>query len=413
MSLSEHDLAALRSLAGPYAELAHLDVQRERIERYRKTNDIESVRPPVLIDEVPWGEIRDESLTNRCAKELAWLEGGLRRSLYQWAHFQADMVIPPVFQIRKHIRSSGIGLDVRDRRIDGATGSHIAAHEYTDQLAAEADLEKLALPVITYDQDGTERAREQAEAVFAGLLPVEIVGHVFHFSMWDEIARYRGVANLLLDLAARPGLMHRTAARFRDIGLATFRQLVEKDLLHATPLLLHCTPACTRNLPAPDFAGTVRPQDTWGRCAAQILGSVSPDMHDEFDFSYAAPLVSACGLVYYGCCEPLDRKIALLRKRFRNLRKISITPWADVDRAAQNIGRDFVLAAKPNPAFVSSRTFDPKPVEEEIERCLVACRRHGTVCEFVLKDISTIANDPRNLTQWAATASRVIDRFYG
>ena len=71
-----------------------------------------------------------------------------------------------------------------------------------------------------------------------------------------------------------------------------------------------------------------------------------------------------------------------------------------------------VMAAKPNPAFVASPRFDPALVEAEIARYCKACREHGTTLEFVLKDISTIANKPENLTQWAATVSATIDRYY-
>ena len=70
------------------------------------------------------------------------------------------------------------------------------------------------------------------------------------------------------------------------------------------------------------------------------------------------------------------------------------------------------MAAKPNPAFVASRRFNPKPVEEEITRYCKSCRVHGTTVEFVLKDISTIANTPENLTQWAARVDAVIDKYY-
>jgi hypothetical protein len=335
----------------------------------------------------------------------------LRRTLYQWDHFQVDLVIPPAVRVPKHIRSTGIGIEVRDVQIKSDTGTYAAAHGYTDQLQTEADLHKLRLPEVAYDRDGTERAVEQAADVFAGLLPVQPVGVVFQYNIWDRIAVYRGVENLLMDLAVRPEFMHATARRFAEIAAATFRQYVEQDLLEAHLVLLHCTPACVRDLPAADFAGKVRPKDTWGRCSAQIFGSVSPEMHDEFDLAYNERLFGDCGLVYYGCCEPMDTKIDLLRKRFRNLRKISITPWADPERAARNIGRDYVLAAKPNPAFVSLPAFNPAPVEAEIARYLDACRRHGTTCEFVLKDISTIANNPRNLTQWAETVRRVIDRY--
>lgn len=413
MGKHDKDRELLRSLAARYSEIAGLDIQKQRIERYYRTNGLEKVRPVVLIDEVPWGEIRDEALVLRCERqELHWLEQRLRRALYQWEHWQVDLVVPPIFRIAKRIDSSGIGLEVQDLQIKSETGTYAASHRYTDQLRTDQDLQKLKLPVVRYDREGTEGEAELARDVFAGLLPVEVTGTTFGYNIWDRIASLRGVDNLLMDLAVRPDFMHRTARKFMEIGIATFQQCLELGLLDTQPLLLHCTPACTRELPAADYAGTVRPKDVWGRCSAQIFSAVSPAMHDEFDLAYNQEMFGECGLLYYGCCEPLDRKIDLLRRRFENLRKISITPWADPETAAAAMGRDFVLAAKPNPAYVASATFNPEPVEQEITRYLEACRRHGTTCEFVLKDISTIAGNPATLTRWAQTVQAGIDRYY-
>ena len=413
MNSLQRDKEMLRELAERYSAIAHLDIQKERIERYYRTTAMEDVRPVVLIDEVPWGEIRDEALVNQCEhEELRWLEGLLRCSLYQWDHFQVDKVFPPVLQISKKIRSSGIGIEVRENLIKGDTGAYIASHEYEDQLKTEEDLEKLQLPVISYDEEGTKRAAEVAADVFSGLMEIEIVGASFQYNIWDQISCYRGVENLLMDLAVRPEFMHRMAERFKEIAAAIFRQYLELDLLHTNPVLLHCTPACSRELPAADYAGVPRSADVWGRCSAQIFSAVSPEMHDEFDLEYNQELFGACGLLYYGCCEPLDTKVDILRKRFENLRKISITPWADPEIAARSMGGDFVMAAKPNPAFVCGRSFDPAPVEQEIRRFLDPCKRYGTTCEFVLKDVSSIANRPENLTCWAQTVSGVIDQYF-
>jgi hypothetical protein len=412
MSIGASDMNVLRALAGRYGELAALEVQKERLERYAATNSLEQVRPVVLIDEVPWGEIRDDALANVCAAELQGIEGILRRALYQWEHFQVDRVIPPVFRVRRRIRSSGIGISVQDTQIKGDTGAYISSHEYVDQLRSDEDLAKLRVPDISYDREGTEAALALAREVFDGLMDVELEGVMPQYSIWDAISMFRGVSSLLMDLAERPDFMHRTAQRFMEIAEGTFRQYEEQGLLETRPILLHCTPACTRDLPAGDYAGQARMKDVWGRCAAQIFGAVSPDMHDEFDLAYNEKIFGGCGLLYYGCCEPMDAKIDILRKRFKNLRKISITPWADPRRAAEGIGGDYVLAAKPNPAFVSRPTFNPQPVEEEISRYCEACKQNGTTLEFVLKDISTIANNPDNLTRWADTVNGVIDRYY-
>ena len=413
MNSLQRDKEVLRSLAERYSAIAHLDVQKERIERYYRTVGMEEMRPVVLIDEVPWGEIRDDALVNQCENEAyRGLEGLLRCALYQWEHFQVDRVFPPVFQIGKRIRSTGIGIGVRDNVIKGDTGAYIASHEYEDQLKTEEDLEKLELPVISYDKEGTEKAAELAVDVFAGLMEIEVVGTSFQYNIWDQISCFRGVDSLLLDLAVRPDFMHRMARRFKEIAAETFRQYLELDLLHTSPVLLHCTPACSRELPAADFAGVPRAADVWGRCSAQIFSAVSPEMHDEFDLEYNQELFGRCGLLYYGCCEPLDRKVDILRKRFGNLRKISITPWADPEIAARSMGSELVMAAKPNPAFVGGQSFNPAPVEEEIRRYLDACKEYGTTCEFVLKDVSTIGNRPENLTRWAETVSGVIDRYF-
>jgi len=413
MTLHSSDRKILRELAGRYSELAHLPIQQERQARYASSNDLQIVRPVVLIDEVPWDEIRDPVLHCVASPELHWLEGSLRQALYQWEHFQVDMVIPPVFRIYKVVNSTGIGIDVQDRQIHGDTGAYISAHAYTDQLQSEKDLDRIRIPEITYNREATETLLAQARKVFDGLMDVGLHGHALHFSIWDMIAMYRGVDSLLLDLAVRPDFMHQTATRLMEVALASFKQYEEQELLDPDQVLLHCTPACTHDLPAKDFAGKVRRKDVWGRCAAQIFSAVSPDMHDEFDLVYNETIFGECGLLYYGCCEPLDGKIDILRKRFPNLRKVSITPWANPVRAAEQIGRDFVLAAKPNPAFVAGSAFNPDPVREEITRYCEACIEHRTPLEFVIKDISTIANRPENLTLWAATVREVIDRFYG
>ena len=53
----------IRELIKEYAEtLAFSEKSRERETRYKDINALKTVRPPVLIFEIPWGEIRAEEL---------------------------------------------------------------------------------------------------------------------------------------------------------------------------------------------------------------------------------------------------------------------------------------------------------------------------------------------------------------
>ena len=54
------ELSRLREYAKKYAEIAFSDNNLKRPDQYRKLNNLEMVRPPILIFEVPWGELEDQ-----------------------------------------------------------------------------------------------------------------------------------------------------------------------------------------------------------------------------------------------------------------------------------------------------------------------------------------------------------------
>jgi hypothetical protein len=211
-----------------------------------------------------------------------------------------------------------------------------------------------------------------------------------------------------MDLAERPEFMHRTVRRLHDVQWDAVRQIEALGLFDNDPHSLHCTPILTSDLPGPDFDGEhVALRHVWGRAVAQIFASVSGAMHEEFDIAYIREPMSRCGLVYYGCCEPLDRKMDIVQT-IPNLRKISVTPWADVNIAAEAIGTKYVLASKPNPAAVAVDRLDPENVRRELTGILDACRRHGCPCDIVLKDISTCNGRPANIFEWEQIAMDMV-----
>ena len=254
----------------------------------------------------------------------------------------------------------------------------------------------------------TAEMEEKAHAIFDGILEVRMRGWATMFAPWDLIVQWRGAEALLLDLADRPAFMHGIISRVTEAQLSMLDQLEEKGLLASGQRLIHCTGAYADELPAAGYdPERPRAKDLWTCGMAQIFSSVSPAMHQAFDLDYAERWYSRFGLVYYGCCEPLDTKLGLVRK-IPHLRKISMSPWVDVERGAEQIGGDFVFSRKPSPALLAGDTWSAEAVERDLRETLVACRRHGCPVEFILKDISTVRYAPQRLWEWAEIAMRVV-----
>lgn len=399
----------LRTLAWEYACAANNEKNMQARTLHTAVNDLKMIRPVVLIEEIPFHELNfDGSLTLLCEDpDLRGAEDWFRRQLFKWKYFPADMILPPYFPVQKIMHSTGIGIEVEEHTIATEAENHIISHEYFDQLAEPENLEKLTPPVISYDKEETMRRYEKLANVFGDILPVRVVGHSSYITMWDEIARYRGVTPLLMDLIERPEHSHAIVSKLAEFEKSKAAQMEALGLFEIQPLEIHCTSALTSDLPGEYDGGIVKRSQVWGRGMAQIFGSVSKDMHEEFDINYMKEIMEPFGLVYYGCCEPLDKKVDIVEK-IPHLRKISITPWADVDNAAEVIGKRYVIANKPNPALVATATLDEDAVRQTIKRTLDACKRNGCSVDIVLKDISTVSHNVQNLIRFEQIAMELV-----
>jgi len=393
----------LRGLAARYAEYANGAKNAQRELLHRAVNNNKAQRPIVLAEEIPWHEIDDASLALQCA-DPRWqgMEQWLRRNLWHWENLDTDLVLRRFVSVRKQVDFSSIGVE----KLVDEHSSGKQAVAFVDQLAKEEALAKLTNQTLTYDAAATQDRAQRVMEMVGDILPVQVVGLPSGYGLghkpWDDISFLRGDGNIMEDLFDRPEFMHATVARLVDIFLDTVEQMNAQELWDTDVIDCHCASALCDDL-HPDREHP-HSKGIWGRALAQILACVSPAMHDEFDIQYAIRAMEPFGLVYYGCCEPLDRKIDIL-SQIPNLRKISITPWADYERACSQIAGKWVVSAKPHPAAVAG--FDAEGVEKELRHILGICRAHSCACEMVLKDISTINGDPQNLIQWSRLAMRL------
>ena len=405
------DKAVIQELAKRVAGIAALPIQEEKRALWRGLNGLKPIRPMVMIEQICWNELNiDNQLTCLCEDdECRHYENSLKQKLYQWEHFPGDMVVETFIPVFKAIRNSGFGVHPQQEVLPTDPSSSVVSHRFTDVLKDDADLNKITVPEVSLDEKETARRMDVAHELFDGILEVRPVGSDAWMQLWDPISAYKGVENALYALVDEPEFMHRMIKKLMLSYTVMLDQLEGKGLLidAASQTIVHCTGAYTDELPASEYnPDKPRCKDLWTAGLAQMLGSVSSSMYQEFELDYVNPIFERFGLVYYGCCEPLDTKLDIITK-IPNLRKVSMSPWTVPERGAEGLGKGFVFSSKPNPAFLATDRFDEEHVKNELRTIKNACDKNGCPLEFILKDISTVRYDVSRLKRWNEIAMEV------
>ena len=137
------------------------------------------------------------------------------------------------------------------------------------------------------------------------------------------------------------------------------------------------------------------------------MAQVSPQMHAEFILAYEKRLLEPFALTGYGCCEDLTDKLDDVFT-IPHLRRISVSPWADVDECAERLEGDYIFSWKPNPVHLVGH-FDSQSIRSYIEHTLEVTQ--NCIVEMVLKDTHTCEYHPERFTQWTDVAQDLAQRY--
>ena len=209
--LNEVDKTILRNLVEELAAIAALPVHKEKAELWTRLNDLNSVRPMVWINEIPWHEMNfNDELTVRCTDQFARdQERDLRRTLYQWHHLPGDMIVSDFLTCPLAIHSTDFGIieDVDIVRTDEE--SDIVSRHFNKQIHDFDDLEKIKMPVLTHNEEATEYRYEAMCDLYSDIMPVRKTGqtHIW-FTPWDYLIRWWGIQEAMMDLITRPDMVH-------------------------------------------------------------------------------------------------------------------------------------------------------------------------------------------------------------
>lgn len=415
MSMSGRDREVLRGLARQVAEIGHLPDQERRRQMWRRHNRLEKVKPMVLVfPEGSWEEIlpRDSMVTrDPVAREYEWR---LRQLVYRWEHLRDDNVVEPRINVpvvpasrsgwHGHALTTGWGLSAETISSDAERG----AERYDPPLKEPEDFAKMRFPEINVDWDETQRRLDLVRDAIGDLIEVRLKRILrFNVGLIDDLAWLRGADTLMLDMCLRPEWVHEVLSFMTEGTLRVLDQAEAEGLLdlgNEDDYVGSGGVGYSDELPAPDFDGQhVRTRDLWGFADAQQFVQVSPSMHEEFALQYQRKLLARFGLNCYGCCEPLDGKWDRVM-RLPRLRRVSVSPWANVWEAAEALEDKVIFSWKPQPAEILLHDYE-EVIRRSIAETLQAAS--GCVLEMILKDTHTCNHEPERLETWVRTANEM------
>jgi hypothetical protein len=251
------------------------------------------------------------------------------------------------------------------------------------------------------DYELTDRLLDLAQTVLGDVLEVRLKTQWWWtVGLTWTLATIRGLEQMMLDMYDRPDDLHHLMAFLRDGYHARLDFVEQNELLSLDNDGTYNGSGgygWTRELPQPDFSGRARLCDVWGFAESQETVGVSPEMFEEFIFPYQMSLLERFGLAYYGCCEPLDKRWHIVQ-RIPNLRRVSVSPWADVAVMAEMLQDKYVYVMKPLPTDLAMDSFDEDRIRAQLREKLKLTR--DCRVEVMMKDTHTVRNDPSRVIRW-------------
>ncbi len=414
--ISEKDTEILRRLGAEYMTFATLPVQKQKMELWKALNRSQMQGPMVAIGQIPFEELQlsyPEELTpvveNRYFRKL---EENLRRQIFQWKHFPADMVLEPFIRLPTTARMTDCGLQSEIAKLKREDRPSVASQHFTSVLSDMSDVQKIVDRHIMFDPAVEEETVLAAQKIFGGIAEVRRShGFTFHLGIWDKLEGFLGgPENAMYLFYDDPDFLHAALTRLTESLENAIDEANKLQLVDDVTPIVHCSYVFNdETLPDFDKGKGSTSENSWAFGLAQIFTSVSPEFMEEFELPYITRLASKFGNLYYGCCDRLDDRLDCVVKKIPNVRKVSCSPWSDRRNFAERIGKTLVMSNKPTPALLAE--FDEDAIRRDLTYTCQLAKENGVNLEMILKDISTVCGHPERLDIWNRIAMEIVENY--
>lgn len=421
--ISKKDKVRLQQLGKQIAEIAADPLQDAHRRIWTAVNDGHMIKPAVLARDYPkyLAEYGDELTTTIGEPFLQDIENNLLFEIYEWKHLRCHRVIEPVVYCPAIVNDSvyGICVDSTDPNYSKRNQEISTVKHFNRQISCMEDLEKIEYSRIEYDKEKTMGYYALLQEIFDGILPVRLFGiSQFRFTPWDDLLSWMGIEEGMYDFVDNPDFMMAAVNRYTDISIDRARQYEQLGLISSNNTNLFTGNGgygYTDRLPKPTESGIgVQLKDNWGDCADQIFTSVSPDTSEQFGYAVERRFAALFSEIYFGCCERLDNKVERLKKQIPNVRKISMSPFCNVENGMEKLaGTNTVFSFKPNSNYLAEAEPNMEKLQAELENVCRLSIKYNVQVEILMKTLITLRGEPQRLWNWCSMAVKVIDGYFG
>jgi hypothetical protein len=401
----DKERAYVRGLAEQVAAIAGSRKNQHIKRRWCDVNALRKPdRAPVLCRPVgAWAEILPEDALECADPWLRGFERGFRRALFKH-ELGDDTPLESYYAV-------GTAFDIEPANVWGVDVEHEGpgvnggAWAYAPPLKTEADFDRLRLPQFSYNDAKTQEALSRTDDLLGDILPVKLVCDApLGATMGTAAADFRGLNEMMMDMAAEPELMHRLMSHLRDGVLGAMDQVAATGLLtpnNIGPMI------CSDPVGDEPEDAVLTYRNLWVYANSQEFDAVSPEMWEEFCLNYQRPIMDQFGLACYGCCENLTHKIDGVLS-IPNLRIFVCSAWTDLDKVIEKVGSDYVIMWRQK----ASDVVFPDDVGE-LKRGLEEGMKRLQGCHYqvVLRELQTLAGHPDRLHVWTQLAKEAAGKY--
>jgi len=408
--ISLKDREILRSLAHKQLEYACSQKNQDILKKWDALANGRREMPTVrllfsnFMDEVIEARLRCEG------EEARQIERKLLGTLVGRELFDDDTPIAPTYDVRWDTWVSPFGVKPNIVWASGpkAKGFHI--EPIIEDLGSEID--KLRGGGFGVDRDKTKEKIALAEELFGDILPVRMVMGSLTGAITNPLVHLMSMETYYYAMYDYPDELHEIMDMATRVYEEYYDFLERESLLlptHGISPIAQESFAFNHELPTKK---AVKTTDCWGFLESQETTAVSPEVFGEFVFPYQDRMVKRYGLLSYGCCERVDAIWPEYLSKWKNLRKLSVSPFNNEPQIGEYLrGSNVVYYSKPRAEFVTTTG----PMDEEALRKYfkgVCEAASGCLFEIAQREVGTIYGDFERGRRYVQIAKECVEEYW-